>query len=190
MLKKIKDRLWYFFKNLAIKLKSRGKVQFNKFSTDKVCKCADIIAEDHSVVIIGKYVTVEKNSLVKAFGGGRVELKGNNYINRNCLIVSKECISIGSGTTVGPGTVIYDHDHNIHTSGDFVSKPVDIGDNVWIGANVVILKGVKIGDGAVVAAGTVVTRDVPPYTKLRNKLTPILTDLSDNKQLSFNSSDL
>lgn len=47
--------------------------------------------------------------------------------------------------------------------GDFVS-PVEIGNDVWIGSNAIILQGVKIGDGAVVAAGAVVTKDVDPYT--------------------------
>lgn len=47
--------------------------------------------------------------------------------------------------------------------GDSVSKPVVIGDDVWIGARSIILKGVHIGKGAVIAAGAVVTKDVPEY---------------------------
>lgn len=43
------------------------------------------------------------------------------------------------------------------------NKPVEIGNDVWIGANVILLPGVKIGDGAVLAAGAVVTKDVEPY---------------------------
>lgn len=43
------------------------------------------------------------------------------------------------------------------------NRPVEIGNDVWIGANVIILPGVNIGDGAILAAGTVVTKDVPPY---------------------------
>ena len=43
-----------------------------------------------------------------------------------------------------------------------MSKPVHIGNHVWIGRGVIILKGVTIGDGAIVGAGSVVTRDVPP----------------------------
>lgn len=45
-----------------------------------------------------------------------------------------------------------------------VSAPIVIGDHVWIGMNVIVLKGVTIGEGAVVAAGSVVTKDVPPYS--------------------------
>lgn len=45
----------------------------------------------------------------------------------------------------------------------FARQPTVIGNDVWIGANAVILRGVTVGDGAVIAAGAVVTRDVPPY---------------------------
>ncbi|MGZ4106010.1 MAG: DapH/DapD/GlmU-related protein, partial [Tumebacillaceae bacterium] len=44
------------------------------------------------------------------------------------------------------------------------TKKITIGNNVWIGCRVMILKGVTIGDGAVIAAGSVITKDVPPYT--------------------------
>ncbi|KRF13738.1 hypothetical protein ASG90_12905 [Nocardioides sp. Soil797] len=45
----------------------------------------------------------------------------------------------------------------------FVRGPARIGNDVWIGANAVLLRGITVGDGAVIAAGAVVTRDVPPY---------------------------
>ena len=44
------------------------------------------------------------------------------------------------------------------------ARPVTIGNDVWLGANVTVLPGVTIGDGAVVGAGSVVTRDIPPHT--------------------------
>jgi acetyltransferase-like isoleucine patch superfamily enzyme len=60
----------------------------------------------------------------------------------------------------GPFVTIHDHDHVykntelMKTSG-YVTKPIVIEDNVWIGGNVVILKGVTIGSGSVIAAGTI-----------------------------------
>jgi len=47
-------------------------------------------------------------------------------------------------------------------SNDAVNPPV-LGNDVWIGSNVVILQGVKVGDGAIIGAGAIVTKDVPPY---------------------------
>lgn len=54
--------------------------------------------------------------------------------------------------------------HTIHRDGYRFRNPVIINDNVWIGMNAIILPGVTIGKGAVIAAGSVVTKDVPPYS--------------------------
>lgn len=58
---------------------------------------------------------------------------------------------------------IYNHNHSSYDSPIRDNRPVEIGNDVWIGANVVILPGVKISDGAILAAGAVVTHDVEPY---------------------------
>lgn len=63
--------------------------------------------------------------------------------------------------------VIVDHDHKVSRKGvksDLVSAPIVIGNSVWIGANVTILKGVNIGEGAVIAANSVVRNDVAPHS--------------------------
>lgn len=109
-------------------------------------------------------LVAESNSCLHA-GGGIISMK-DGFVNRNSLIVSMEKIEIGSGVTIGPNCCIYDHDHNLSgdKTGPFLTSPVIIGNNVWIGANAVVLKGVKIGERAVVAAGAVVNKDVPPYS--------------------------
>lgn len=70
-------------------------------------------------------------------------------------------VTIGSGTAISWDCCIMDRDYHKLNSDYEVTKPVVIGDNVWIGSNALILKGVTIGNGAVVAAGAVVTKDVP-----------------------------
>jgi acetyltransferase-like isoleucine patch superfamily enzyme len=63
---------------------------------------------------------------------------------------------------ISEGVSIRDSDnHRIVSSVGKSTAPIEIGNNVWIGMNVSILKGVKIGDGSVIAAGAVVTSDVP-----------------------------
>lgn len=79
---------------------------------------------------------------------------------------------IGSRVTFGPRPTIITGDHRIDVIGQYIQEnivkkpendaPVVIEDDVWIGANVTILKGVTIGKGAVVAAGSVVTKNTPP----------------------------
>ena len=61
--------------------------------------------------------------------------------------------------------VIYDHDHDFKVHGGkkmekYKTSPIKIGNNVWIGANVIILRGVTIGDNSVIAAGTIVRENV------------------------------
>ena len=97
---------------------------------------------------------------------GTITLGKNMYANRYLIIDCIESISIGNGSRIGPFVFITDHNYNTSTPGylnenDLLSKPVRIGNNVWIGAHAVILMGVSIGDNAIIAAGAVVTKDVP-----------------------------
>ena len=76
---------------------------------------------------------------------------------------------MGNGVMIGPGVVIVssNHDHlqtNLPmTKMDHIFAPVVIGNDIWIGANAVILAGVQIGNGAVIAAGSVVNKDVNAF---------------------------
>lgn len=132
---------------------------------------------------IGKdsYVRVLKNSRIKLHKGvyfrdhckiesasGNIEVGENSFFNSNCHIVSYEKIRIGKDCLFGPNVCIYDNDHSfsqkavpINKQG-FIIKPVSIGSNVWVGANVVITKGVIIGDNVVIGANSVVTKDLEP----------------------------
>jgi acetyltransferase-like isoleucine patch superfamily enzyme len=78
-------------------------------------------------------------------------------IGRNCLIAANTQMFDGSGHDLcldNPGS-------RIQTTGD--SDPIVVEDNVWIGANCIILPGVHIGEGSVVAAGSVVTKNIPSF---------------------------
>jgi acetyltransferase-like isoleucine patch superfamily enzyme len=76
-------------------------------------------------------------------------------------------LHIGSHVLIAPGCFITDHGHG-HAAGTLIDaqgttcRPVRIGNDVWLGARVVVLPGVTIGDGAIVGAGAVVTHDVSP----------------------------
>ena len=120
-----------------------------------------------SYISLGYKSAVRSNTEISASGGGSVIMGDRCFVNRNCLIVAHEQITIGTGTTIGPGCYIYDHDHD--GKGGFVTKPVHIGKNVWIGAGCIILKGVNIGDGAIIGGGSLVTKNVAPDTLLYQK---------------------
>lgn len=98
---------------------------------------------------------------------GSVRIGENCFVNRDCMIVSHESIILKDNVTIGPGTYIYDHDHD--RRGGFITDKIVIEENVWIGAGCIILKGVTIGKAAVIAAGTLVTKDVQANTIVYQK---------------------
>lgn len=124
---------------------------------------------NHGHLTMGKRCIMENGSVIGLRNEGRLIIGNELYLNRNTIIICHKCITIGNGVTIGPGCYIYDHDHDANDESGFKSVPIEIGNNVWIGANVVILKGVSIGDNSVIAAGSVVYKDVPPNSTLVQK---------------------
>ena len=100
--------------------------------------------------------------------GAVIEIGDNTRINGSCIHAYKK-ISIGKNCLIAANCQIFDgsgHDlsfpdvaNRINTIGD--AKPIIIEDNVWIGANCIILPGVRIGQGSVISAGSVVHKDIP-----------------------------
>lgn len=99
---------------------------------------------------------------------GSLTLGDNVFINSGSRLVSHESIEIGSNVVIASQVSILDHDHRTSVEdgqlvidGDrFVTAPVRIGSNVWLGDKVTVLKGVTIGDNVIVGANSVVTKDV------------------------------
>jgi maltose O-acetyltransferase len=98
--------------------------------------------------------------------GRKVYLGDRNVINFGCLFDGRHYqIKTGSDVSIGPEATILTLGHDPQSS-DFAAKGGDviIGDRVWIAYRAIILPSVTIGEGAVVAAGSVVTKNVEPYT--------------------------
>lgn len=85
---------------------------------------------------------------------------GGGYANYNVKIDCYEEVRIGQGVAIANNVIIRDSDSHVISGQSGLSSPIVIGDNVWIGMNSIILKGVRIGNGAVIAAGAVVTHDI------------------------------
>jgi acetyltransferase-like isoleucine patch superfamily enzyme len=96
----------------------------------------------------------------------KIYIGANTYINRNTFLDASLSITVGKECAIGPGCYITDHDHGVDEklpplAQPLISQPTKIGDRVWLGANVTVLKGVTIGNDAVIGAGSVVTKDIP-----------------------------
>lgn len=98
--------------------------------------------------------------------GKNIRVGKNVFINSGCRFQDQGGVRIGDGSLIGHNAVLATLDHGIAPDdrGTLYPAPIIIGKNVWLGANVTVLKGVNIGDNAVVAAGAVITRDVPANT--------------------------
>ena len=100
--------------------------------------------------------------------GFNIEIGKNFFANYNCTIIDVAKVTIGDNCLFAPNVSIYTAGHPVHpdtrNSRYEYGKPVTIGDNVWIGGNAVVLPGVTIGSNCVIGAGSVVTRDVPPWS--------------------------
>jgi acetyltransferase-like isoleucine patch superfamily enzyme len=120
---------------------------------------------------IGKFVFIRKNASIRLDFDGVLNIGNNVFINDNCNINCVNRITIGKNTKIAPNVCINDHDHNYkkNTSDHLIRGEVTIGENVWIGSNVVILRNTHIGDNVVIAAGSVVKGIVPPNTIFLNK---------------------
>ena len=84
------------------------------------------------------------------------------FINHSFTAMSVGGIWLGDRVQIGPHVTIVTDNHDFSKRSVLICKPVKIGNDVWIGANVTILPGVTVGENAVIAAGAVVTKDVPP----------------------------
>ncbi|MDR1553000.1 MAG: acyltransferase [Prevotellaceae bacterium] len=148
-------------KKSEIIINRNGRLFFNRKNNGNDPFVGHFVMEEGAKLIIkGKFSIMT---------GGRVFIGKNatleitdGYINHNVFLVCGEKITIGKGATISNNVVIRDNDAHEIIDEKYVSKkPIEIGDHVWIGTNVIILKGVKIGNGAVIAANSLVNKDIP-----------------------------
>ncbi len=97
--------------------------------------------------------------------GYNIEIGENFYANINCVILDGAPVKFGDNVFIAPNCGFYTAGHPFdieqRNKGLEYARPITVGDNVWIGAQVCVLPGVSIGDDCVIGAGSVVTKDIP-----------------------------
>jgi lipopolysaccharide O-acetyltransferase len=126
-------------------------------------------------ICVGKDVRVWSYARIEALnarrGVTRIEIGDESVIQPFVHIGAVERVRIGRGCLLASRVYITDHDHDfsdpsnsVVSNGRVIAAPVEIGDYVWLGEAVIVLKGVSIGSRSIVGAGSVVTRDIPALT--------------------------
>ncbi len=132
-----------------------------------------VILEKKGKLRLGNKVRMHSGSRLSVTGG-ELTIGDNCRFNNGCRITCRDKIEIENGVEFGPNVLVYDHDHDFRAegglkAGEYKKSPVHIGENSWVGANTVILRGTQIGKNCVIGAGCVVTGDIPDNTVLVQK---------------------
>lgn len=171
--------------NLISKIINFLKSFLNKKKVDNLGKnskayCLIFKRAKNSKIHIGDNCLIN-GRLVTETNESMIEIGNNVFIGGNTIIDCLSKIKISNDVLISYECVLSDHDsHSINSSkrindlsrfqankmiwSEINTKEIIIKNNAWIGMRSIILKGVTIGEGAIVAAGSVVTKDVPPYT--------------------------
>jgi len=148
-------------------LKQPGRITLG--ARCKIHRGAQIDASVGTGVQFAERVSIGRGAMIQGSRGG-VAIGAGTEVNNYAVINGAGGVTIGADCLVGPHACIVSYGHEyrdrerpIRTQG-YRYAPIVIEDDVWIGAHAVVLAGVRVGRGAVLGAGSVVTRDVEPYT--------------------------
>lgn len=117
---------------------------------------------------------------------------GNNtFINHNAYLMDGAPIKIGSYCFIGPNCGMYTATHALiaeeRNQGLEKAKPIEVGNNVWIGADVTILSGVKIGENSVIGAKSVVTKDIPANVIAVGNPCTVLRKITEQDRIGYSA---
>lgn len=160
MINKIIRGLINAFRIIVIRINCRGRAVIPVVQPMRV-NSQLMVQKKIKKVMIGKNFRLESNARVRVIDEGELEVGNNCFINCNSYITVEGKTVIRDNVLIGPNTMIFDHDHDyksskgIRNSSNIIGE-IYIGNNVWIGAGCIILRGAHIEDDAVIAAGSIV----------------------------------
>lgn len=169
----------WFFRKLALYIKFFSQFRFISCISE-LGKNFIVVIKNHGFISVSGKVNI-RNNVIFNINGGKLELGNNVFINSFSSINVQKNIIIKDNVLVGEGVRLYDHDHNYLSYGEerkstFNTESITISEGVWVGSNVIILKGSIIGRNSVIAAGAVVKGIVPAESIYlsREKIIPII----------------
>ena len=160
----LEKHLRSYMKLIVVKIRN-GK----KFDVEQIMRCrlahdTEVKCESNGEMHLGKITTASNVHLISC--GGKLSIGKNVTFNRNVILVCRHLVSIADKCQFGPNVCIYDHDHAFGENGTknelYRYGSIVIEENVWIGANCVLLRNTQIGKNSIIGAGCVVKGTIPP----------------------------
>ncbi|MDY3360264.1 MAG: acyltransferase [Clostridium celatum] len=169
------SKVYFFSRIILIKIKSELiKIFFRIWGLNigkkSVIWSVPTISGYLNKIVIGDECCIDQKVRIIVNKEGSLVIGNNTLISANVNLNSGVGnIKIGNNVMIAANSYIINNDHDIYGNlspkkSGHITKDIIIEDNVWIGANCIVLKGVKIGEGAIIAAGSVVTKDIKPYS--------------------------
>ncbi|WP_318385985.1 acyltransferase [Enterobacter sp.] len=157
-------RMLFFVKFIFLKIALNKKIKFPKFYLSCIDSDFKIWCLNGTLTFSGRFIS--RRFLTINVMSGELVVGKDVFFNQNVSINCQNNIIIGNNSIFGESVKLYDHNHRFNLQGNikdqgFISKPIVIGDNVWIGSNSVILSGVEIGNNSVISAGSIVRCSIP-----------------------------
>ena len=133
--------------------------------TKRRFQSTELILDDGAKMMCAGDLILYEGVKVRISKNAKCTFGHHTYLNRSATIDCTQEVHIGDYCAISDNVQILDSDfHTITHEGKTSekSKPIHIGNRVWIGRSAIILKGVTIGDGAIIGAGSIVTKSIPP----------------------------
>lgn len=130
---------------------------------------AELVARRNEEIKIGDNGFILRGSMLYPYGG-KIVIGKNVGINPYCVIYGMGGVTIGDDVMIGTSCVIIPANHNYERTDIPMNlqglncKGIKIGNDVWLGARVVVLDGVEIGNGSIIGAGSVVSENIPAFS--------------------------
>lgn len=168
MLLEYLETLTGILKIFIYKILNFNKIYFKNLP--KVSQSVKFNIKKDSIVEINKNCRIRRNVSFYCYDKAKIYIGDNVFINENCIISARKQVKIGDNCILGNNISIYDNNHDFKNNiTKYVCDEVIIGDNTWIGCNVIILKGVKIGKNCVIGAGSLITKNIPDNSIVYNE---------------------
>jgi acetyltransferase-like isoleucine patch superfamily enzyme len=155
-------------------------------------------SRDADRIRLGEHVILD--GTLEVYEEGQLTVGSHTFIGRSRIYAARS-VDIGRWVYISDNCAVMDSDlhpakaslrraiaeagaegcfPDVYT--DVKSAPVSLGDHAWLGFGCIVLKGVHIGEGAIVAAGSVVTRDVPPWTVVAGRPAAVVRELREEER--------